>query len=86
MSFHNAPLAEIVGDTLCKVGGKVRLLGNTGVLNQYSWHITGPEEYTFDTPNIVFKPHKAGVYRVALTVTNRDGCAAETECEVRVVK
>lgn len=84
VTFRNAPLAEIVGDTLCKVGGKVRLLGNTGTLNQYSWHITGPEEYTFDTPNIVFKPRKAGVYSVALAVTNRDGCAAEAECEVRV--
>lgn len=86
VSFRNAPLAEIVGDTLCKVGGKVRLLGNTGTLNTYFWHITGPEEYTFDTPNIVFKPRKAGVYRVVLTVTSPDSCTAEAERRVTCEK
>ena len=79
-------MAEIVGDTLCRAGKKVQLLGNTGNRNTYAWHITGPEEFTFDTPNITFKPRKAGVYRVALTVSNGDGCTAETECEVKVVK
>ena len=76
----------MVGDTLCRLGGQVQLLGNTGNRNTYAWHITGPEEFTFDTPNITFKPCKAGVYRVALTVSNGDGCTAETECEVRVEK
>ena len=86
VGFRNAPVAESVGDTLCRLGGQVRLLGNTGIRNTYRWHITGPEEHTFHTPNIVFKPRKAGVYRVVLTVSNGDGCTAETECEVRVVK
>lgn len=83
--FPNAPEAEIVGDTLCKVGDKVMLLGNTGSLNTYFWKITGPKEFTFDTPNIVFKPRKAGLYHVSLTVTSENGCTAEAECEVRVV-
>ena len=74
-----------MGDTLCKVGDKVMLLGNTGSLNTYFWKITGPKEFTFDTPNIVFKPRKAGLYHVSLTVTSENGCTAEAECEVRVV-
>ena len=85
VAFPNAPVAEIVGDTLCKVGDKVLLLGNTGSLNTYSWHITGPKEFSSDAPNIVFKPRKAGLYHVALTVTSKNGCTAEAECEVRVV-
>lgn len=79
VGFLNAPMAEIVGDTLCRPGGKVRLLGNTGTRNTYRWHITGPEEHTFGTPNIEFTPRKAGVYRVVLTVTGSEGCTAEAE-------
>ena len=41
VGFLNAPMAEIVGDTLCRPGGKVRLLGNTGTRNTYRWNITG---------------------------------------------
>lgn len=79
VAFRNAPVAEIAGDTLCRPGGKVRLFGNTGTHNTYAWRITGPEEHTFYTPNIEFRPRKAGVYRVLLTVTGPDGCTAEAE-------
>ena len=48
----------------------------------HTFSTTGPEEFSFDTPNIEFKPRKAGVYRVALTVIGADGCVAEAELSV----
>ena len=84
VEFLNAPVAEIVGDMQCKVGSKVRLYGNTGYLNTYTWHISGPETFAFTTPNVEFKARKEGIYKVTLSVTSPDGCTVETQCEVTV--
>jgi hypothetical protein len=84
VAFRNVPVAEIVGDTLCKMGRKVRLVGNTGTRNTYLWSIMGPEKFSFTSPNIVFKPRKTGIYRVHLMVISPDGCAAEKEARLAV--
>ena len=75
--FLNAPTAKITGRTEYCIGERVKLNGNTGANNQYSWSITGPINDMLYTPNITFVPTLPGTYSVTLTVTSvPDGCTA----------
>ena len=76
VGFLNAPTARITGSTRYCMGDEVKLNGNTGTLNQYSWNIAGPDNHTFSTANIAFTPSLAGIYYDTLTVTSADGCVA----------
>ena len=70
VGFLNAPTAKITGNTEYCLGEEVKLFGNTGANNQYSWTITGPLNDTKTTPNITFTPTVAGTYNITLTVTS----------------
>ena len=74
--FLNAPTAKITGKTEYCIGERVKLYGNTGANNQYTWTITGPMNDIKYTPNITFVPTIPGTYSVSLTVTSvPDGCS-----------
>ena len=74
--FRNAPTARITGKTEYCIGERVKLNGNTGANNQYTWTITGPMNDIKYTPNITFVPTIPGTYSVSLTVTSvPDGCS-----------
>ena len=70
VGFLNAPTAKITGNTEYCLGEEVKLFGNTGANNQYSWTITGPLNDTKTTPNITLTPTVAGSYNITLTVTS----------------
>lgn len=70
VGFLNAPTAKTTGNTEYCLGEEVKLFGNTGANNQYSWTITGPLNDTKTTPNITFTPTVAGTYNITLTVTS----------------
>ncbi|MBR0525989.1 MAG: T9SS type A sorting domain-containing protein [Prevotella sp.] len=83
--FLNAPTAKITGKTEYCIGERVKLYGNTGVNNQYTWTITGPMNDIKYTPNITFVPTIPGTYSVSLTVTSvPDGCSDVTTTTVIV--
>lgn len=82
----NNPVARISGDTIYHVGEKVKLFGNSGNANSYTWEITGPEIHTFNTANIKFTPMQAGQYTTVLTVSNADGCSASDTASIIVIK
>ena len=87
VSFLNAPTARITGNTTYCLGEEVKLNGNTGITNQYSWTITDPNNTLLNIPNsanITFTPTVAGVYNVTLFVTSPDGCSKSATCTVTV--
>ena len=87
VSFLNAPTARITGNTTYCLGEEVKLNGNTGITNQYSWTITDPNNNLLNVPNsanITFTPMVAGAYSVTLVVTSPDGCSKTATCTVTV--
>lgn len=87
VGFLNAPTARITGNTTYCLGEEVKLNGNTGIANQYSWTITDPNNNLLNVPNsanITFTPTVAGVYNVTLVVTSPDGCSKTATCTVTV--
>lgn len=87
IAFLNAPTARITGNTTYCLGEEVKLNGNTGITNQYSWTITDPNNNLLNVPNsanITFTPTVAGVYNVTLVVTSPDGCSKTATCTVTV--
>ncbi len=87
VEFLNAPTARITGNTTYCLGEEVKLNGNTGIANQYSWTITDPNNNLLNVPNsanITFTPTVAGVYNVTLVVTSPDGCSKTATCTVTV--
>lgn len=84
--FLNAPTARITGKTTCCLGEEVKLNGNTGSSNSYTWTITGPSySHTFTTSNITFTPAQPGTYNVTLDVTNTSsGCTKTATCTLTV--
>ena len=87
VGFLNAPTARITGNTTYCLGEEVKLNGNTGITNQYSWTITDPNNNLLNIPNsanITFTPTEAGVYNVTLVVTSTDGCTKTATCTVTV--
>ena len=87
VGFLNAPTARITGNTTYCLGEEVKLNGNTGIANQYSWTIIDPNNNLLNVPNsanITFTPTVAGVYNVTLFVTSPDGCSKSATCTVTV--
>ena len=87
VGFLNAPTARITGNTTYCLGEEVKLNGNTGIANQYSWTIIDPNNNLLNVPNsanITFTPTVAGVYNVTLVVTSTDGCTKTATCTVTV--
>ena len=86
VGFLNAPTARITGNTTYCLGEEVKLNGNTGSINSYTWTITGPSgSHTFTTPNITFTPTQQGVYNVVLDVANTSsGCSKTATCTLTV--
>ena len=86
VGFLNAPTARITGNTTYCLGEEVKLNGNTGSSNSYTWTITGPSgSHTFTTPNIMFTPTQTGVYNVVLDVTNTSSrCTRTATCTLTV--
>ena len=86
VTFLNAPTARITGNTTYCLGEEVKLNGNTGSSNSYTWTIMGPSgSQPFTTPNITFTPTQSGVYNVALDVTNiSSGCSKTATCTLMV--
>ena len=74
--FLNAPIARITGHSEFCYNEVVKLVGNAGPSNSYTWNITGPESFADTMPNIRFLPTQAGSYNASLTVTNTEGCSA----------
>lgn len=85
VGFRTAPLARIVGSTEYCLGETVKLNGNTGVRNNYTWSVTGPSNYSFTSSesNISFTPSQPGTYTVVLDVNNGN-CGATATCTVTV--
>ena len=85
VGFLTAPLARIVGNTEYCLGETVKLNGNTGARNSYSWSVTGPSNYSFTSSesNISFTPSQPGTYTVVLDVNNGN-CGATATCTVTV--
>ena len=85
VGFLTAPLARIVGSTEYCFGEAVKLNGNTGVRNTYSWSVAGPSNYSFTSSesNISFTPSQPGTYTVVLDVNNGN-CGATATCTVTV--
>jgi hypothetical protein len=87
VGFLNAPTARITGNTTYCLGEEVKLNGNTGIANQYSWTIIDPNNNLLNVPNsanITFTPTVAGVYNVTIFVTSPDGCSKSATCTVTV--
>lgn len=84
VSFLNAPTARITGNTTYCLGEEVKLNGNTGSNNQYSWTVTGAGNYSSNSHSISFTPIVAGTYYVNLDVTSPDGCVRSATCTVTV--
>ena len=85
VGFLTAPLARIVGSTEYCLGETVKLNGNTGARNIYSWSVTGPSNYSFTSSEskISFTPSQPGTYAVVLDVNNGH-CGATATCTVTV--
>ena len=84
VGFYTAPVARITGNTTYCLGEEVKLNGNTGSNNQYSWTITGAGNYSSNSHSISFTPIVAGTYYVNLDVTSPDGCVRSATCTVTV--
>lgn len=86
VGFLTAPWARIIGNTEYCLGETVKLNGNTGANNAYTWNVTGPLNFSctsFDDI-ISFTPSEPGTYTVTLTVSNQGNCSATATCTLTV--
>ena len=78
VGFLNTPTAKITGNTEYCFGEEVKLNGNTGSLNTYSWTVNGPSSIApSSNPIFTCTPTQSGSYQATLVVTNQT-CSAST--------
>ena len=78
VGFLNTPTAKITGNTEYCFGEEVKLNGNTGSSNTYSWTVNGPSSIApSSNPIFTCTPTQSGSYQATLVVSNQN-CSAST--------